>query len=107
MPNEDQEIWKTYPDYPFIEANQYGEIRTIDRVVTYKNGARHFYKGHILKQYGSGDGYLHVCFRVNGKLVTLKVHRVIAICFVPNPLGLPEVNHIDCNRANNNVSNLE
>ena len=32
---------------------------------------------------------------------------MIAICFVPNPLGLPEVNHIDCNRANNNVLNLE
>ena len=45
MFNKERTIWKPYPDYPFIEANQYGEIRIKDRVVTYKNGARHFYKG--------------------------------------------------------------
>lgn len=102
-----KEVWKPYPEYPFIQANQFGEIRTIDRDVTYKNGVKRHYKGHMLKQWKDRDGYLFVNFRVNGKLINLKVHRVVASCFLPNPDGLPEVNHIDCNRTNNNVDNLE
>ena len=37
----------------------------------------------------------------------LYVHRIIASIFIPNPLNLPEVNHIDNNRTNNSVDNLE
>lgn len=48
-----------------------------------------------------------VSFSVNGKSVNLLVHRIVATCFLPNPDNLPEVNHIDCNRSNNIVSNLE
>ena len=36
-----------------------------------------------------------------------KVHRVVAQCFIPNPMRLPQVNHIDGNKLNNNASNLE
>lgn len=43
----------------------------------------------------------------NKKRGQARVHRIIAECFIPNPYGLPEVNHIDCNRKNNNASNLE
>lgn len=100
-------VWKTYPEYPFIEASRFGEIRTIDRYVTDKRYGKRFVKGHILKQYRHRKGYLLVAFRLNGKLVNLRVHRVIASCFLKNPLGLPEVNHRDCNPSNNHLSNLE
>lgn len=99
--------WKTYQRYPFIEANQFGEIRMKDRYVSGKNGRKRLYKGHVLKQYPSNGGYMQVQFKVNGKTIHLKVHRIVATCFLPNPDGLPEVNHIDCNRTNNAVSNLE
>ena len=36
-----------------------------------------------------------------------KVHRLVAQTFIPNPDNLPEINHLDCDRANNNVDNLE
>ena len=50
---------------------------------------------------------MDVCFYVNGKLVNLLAHRMVAITFIPNPNNYPEVNHKDNDRANNVVSNLE
>lgn len=104
---KEQEIWKTYPEIPFIQASNLGRIRTIDRVVTYKNGAKHFYKGCILKQRPNKKGYMYVHVSANGKSIYLSVHRIVATCFIPNPNGYPEVNHIDCDRTNNRWDNLE
>lgn len=42
-----------------------------------------------------------------GKRKTIKTHRLVALAFLPNPLNLPDVNHKDFNRHNNNVNNLE
>ena len=104
---ENEEIWRTYPEINFIEGSNLGNIRTIDRYVTYKNGVRHFYKGHLLPQYRNNSGYLYVNFGMNGKLVSRLAHRIVASCFIKNPNGLPQVNHIDCDPSNNNVDNLE
>lgn len=110
MTNTEKEkvVWKTYPDYPFVQANQFGEVRTTDRYVTRKDGSKQFVKGRVLKrQLNKRTGYLQVCISVNGKPLTLKVHRIVAACFLPNPDNLPQVNHKDCDRTNNNVNNLE
>lgn len=104
---EKQVIWKPYPDYPFIEANQFGEIRVKDRVVMRKDGSKLPVKGYILKQYLQKNGYMRVHFSVNHKMINLSVHRVVASCFLPNPNNLPEINHIDNDPTNNAVSNLE
>jgi len=48
-----------------------------------------------------------VSFRIDGKEVSKLVHRLVAQTFLPNPKSLPQVNHKDCDRANNNVDNLE
>ena len=103
---KDQEVWKTYPDYLFIEVNQFGEVRTKDRYVPSRGGKR-LIKGHVLKQYHNHGDYLYVVFSVNGKNIHLLVHRIVAICFIPNPNGYPVVNHKDNDRANNSASNLE
>lgn len=105
---KDKEIWKTYPDYPFIEASNLGRIRTKDRYVTDRNGRKLHIKGRILKQYlNRKGGYMYVSFSVNEKTVHLQVHRVVAICFIPNPNNYPEVNHKDNDHTNNAMSNLE
>ena len=101
-----KEIWKTYPEFSFIEASSLGRIRTKDRWVPCGNGKR-LVRGQVLKQQLKNSGYMEVSFRVNGKKVFRLVHRIIASSFIPNPNGLPEVNHKDNNRTNNFASNLE
>ena len=103
---EQEVVWKQYPKYSFIEANQFGEVRIRDRYITYKNGNKRLIKGRLLKQHLNTNGYMYVNFRVNGKKINLRVNRIVATAFVPNPLGLPEVDHIDCDRTNNVASNL-
>lgn len=52
-------------------------------------------------------GYLQLGLRLAGAYKTVRVHRLVAEAFVPNPAGLCEVNHIDGNKQNNIVANLE
>lgn len=102
----DNEVWKAYPEFSFVEASNLGRVMTLDRVVTCGNGMR-VVKGHVLKQWRNMYGYLYVSFGVDGKLITRKVHRLVAQTFLPNPNNWPEVNHKDCDRTKNNVENLE
>lgn len=53
------------------------------------------------------DGYEYVLVRSNGHRKKFLVHRLVADAFIPNPGLLPQVNHIDGNKRNNRVSNLE
>lgn len=107
MANTEQAVWKPYPEYPFLQANQFGEIRTVDRVITRSDGRKQFVKGRVLKQQLNKNGYMYVHFKVNGKQFNLCVHRVVATSHLPNPNNLPEVNHKDSNPKNNATSNLE
>lgn len=52
-------------------------------------------------------GYYRVALCKNKTRTTGKVYRLVAAAFIPNPLGLPQVNHIDGNKHNNAVGNLE
>ena len=53
------------------------------------------------------DGYMAITVGKTGFRKQKKVHRIIAEAFIPNPNHLPEVDHIDDNKLNNNVSNLQ
>ena len=59
--------------------------------------------GREVKPHNNGRGYLKVTL----KRKCLLIHRLVAIMFIPNPNNLPQVNHKDKNRLNNNVDNLE
>lgn len=63
--------------------------------------------GRILKPEIIWDGYERVTLSQNNNLKRFRVHRLVADAFIPNPHGLPMVNHKDGNKRNNNVSNLE
>lgn len=64
-------------------------------------------KGHILSQSIGNNGYYRVHLCKNGRAKWYSVHKLVAETFIPNPLHLPEVNHKDENKLNNEISNLE
>jgi len=99
-------IWKALPGVPGVEVSQLGNVRTLDRVVSSEKMTC-FTKGRVLKQQLNHNGYLQVRIPVDGKWVTKSVHRLVAQTFIKNPDNLPEVNHLDCDRRNNNIDNLE
>ena len=61
----------------------------------------------ILSLANNRQGYKLVTLYKNKKLKTFLAHRLVAIAFIENPNSFPEINHIDENKQNNNVSNLE
>ena len=90
------EIWKDVKDYEgHYQVSDKGRVKSVK-----------FGKEIFLKQ-GSCRGYLQVGLHKNGKYKTYKVHRLVAQAFIQNPNNLPEVNHLDENKENNCVDNLE
>lgn len=64
--------------------------------------------GNKLTPYIGADGYQHVSYRKEDRtLHHNRVHVIIAHCFIPNPENYKYVNHIDSNKLNNSLSNLE
>ena len=93
-----QEIWKSVE-----ESNGAWEISNKGRIWSNKN------RGRFIKVSGVGKyrNYLAACLTRGNASKTVKVHRLVAEAFLPNPRKLPQVNHIDGNTFNNTVENLE
>lgn len=62
---------------------------------------------HEYSLHKSGIGYLQICTSIDGVRKNIKVHKAVAETFIENQFNKPFVNHIDGNKLNNNVSNLE
>ena len=73
---------------------------------TRKNGGYHT-SLRELKSKEDKDGYLEVAMYSNKKRYWRRVHRIVAETFIPNINNYPQINHIDGNKKNNNVNNLE
>lgn len=65
------------------------------------------YTKRLLTPVLGNNGYMKVTLRHNKKSYTPSIHRIVAEAFIPNPNNLPIVNHIDCDKTNNHVDNLE
>ena len=63
--------------------------------------------GKLLKAGKNKQGYMNVVLTKDGKAKTHKVHRLVALAFIPNPNNYPLINHKDENKTNNRVKNLE
>lgn len=77
----------------------------------FKGTGTYISKGRWIKQFlRDSSGYKRPFVRLtleNGVRKNMQVHRLVALAWIPNPENKPEVNHIDANVLNNNVSNLE
>lgn len=104
------EQWKDIIGYEgFYQVSDAGRVRSVDRCIIYSNGNIHYYNGQILKGFISTSGYMAVDLYNHKKRNRFYVHRLVAIHFVENkdPVYANEVNHIDENKLNNSVANLE
>lgn len=81
-------------------------ISSDGHVYSTHNSQRSIYHQEISQRENS-DGYMIITTGITGSRRTVRVHRLVAMAFIPNPNNYPEVNHKDCNRKNNDVSNLE
>lgn len=89
-------------NWKFINANYEVSNKGNIKSVNYRGTG----KSAIRKQSISKNGYMRVILSDNGKNKTYFVHRLVAAAFIPNPDNLPEIDHIDGNRANNDATNL-
>ena len=101
-----EEIWKVIRE-GYYEVSNLGNVRSIDRYVDNFAGTKSFRKGLVLSFTVTPKGYLAVNFRIENQKENPVVHRLVAIAFLENPLNLPQVNHIDGDKWNNEVTNLE
>lgn len=89
------------------ECNELGIVRSLDRVVIHKNGKQQPVAGRVMSAYADSVGYMHVTLCKDGKQKAMGVHRIVALTFIPNPENKSQVNHIDGDKSNNHVDNLE
>lgn len=93
----------------YYQVSNLGNVRSKDRVYDRPKGhtGRKVNKGRQLKLQTSWDGYHYVALWVSNKMKRARVNRLVAMAFIPNPLSLPCVNHINEIRDDNRVENLE
>lgn len=102
------EIWKEIPCYEgYYEASDEGSIRSVDRKIIHSVKGMANRKGQMLSPKINKYGYCGVTLNKLGNRKDFNIHRLIALSFIPNLENKPHVNHLDGNKANNNVSNLE
>lgn len=91
------EIWK-----PVVGFEGYYMVSNLGRIKSLHKR----YEGLILKPYDEGHGYRMVDLCKNGIEKKCRVHRLVAMAFIPNPLNKREVDHINFIRHDNRVCNL-
>lgn len=89
------------------QVSKDGRVRSIDRYIMVRGGWKYF-QGTERTLEETADGYLQVTlYQGNKRAKTIVVHRLVATAFISNPENKPTVNHIDGNKKNNCVDNLE
>lgn len=102
------EIWKPVAGYEGIyEVSSLGRVRSLDREVANRWGTTRSVPGTIRTIAVKREGYCFVNLFRKQRAKPMYVHRLVAIAFLPNPDRLPQVNHIDGDKANNRADNLE
>lgn len=103
-----EEIWKPIKGFENnYEISNYGRVKSLSRDVYFENILLKRTKEIIMKHNIINTGYPVIGLRLENVRTQHLVHRLVAIHFINNPNGYNCVNHIDLNKKNNKVNNLE
>lgn len=107
-----EEIWKDIEGFEgYYQVSNLGRVKRVARITVRGNGKSNNAVYHIPERIKEPQtqtqGYLFVALYKNGVYKEKRVNRLVAMAFIPNPENKSEVNHIDGNKNNNRVDNLE
>jgi hypothetical protein len=103
-----KEIWEDINGFEGIyQVSNKARVKSLHRVITRANGHKQTIKERIIKTCFNTSGYEDAVVQNGEKSKHLRVHRLVAIAFVPNPDNKKFVNHKDGKKANNLPDNLE
>ena len=110
--NEVIEEWKPIIDYENLYMiSNLGRVKKLENQVTQKDLKGNIYTRtfpeKILKERNNKTDYITVGLNTNNISKTFRIHRLVAIHFIPNPENKPEVNHINGIKSDNRLENLE
>ncbi len=103
-----EEVWKDIENHSGIyQISNLGSVKRVGRIIIRADNKLYPVEQCILKHQVDKAGYHRLCLRTDGKQRYFSVHRLVAYAFISNPNNYLEVNHLDGNKSNNQVSNLE
>ena len=97
--NNMKEVFCIIKDFPDYAVSNLGNVKSLNYLRTRQE--------KLLSPKIRNDGYLQVCLYKNGEKKHCLIHRLVAEAFLPNPNNYPQINHIDENKSNNCLENLE
>lgn len=101
------EEWRDIKRYEgYYKVSNLGRVKSLTRVKIRKNGSPMPVKERILRLATRGNGYKTITLRKDTYKTHL-VHRLVGIAFLKRNENLTQINHKDCNKSNNHISNLE
>lgn len=102
---DDQEEWRDIEGYEGVyQVSSFGRVKRIGK---YSNGFKEWESNRILKCARKNNGYMYCQLSKDNKVSPKMIHRLVAKAFIKNTEGKSTVNHLDGNKENNHVDNLE
>jgi hypothetical protein len=109
MEDVNKEFYKPIMGYEKLyEVSNFGNVKSLEKIINKgKFGIVKFNEIILKPVLRNKNGYLIVNLYKDKKVKIFQVHRLVAETFIPNINNKPQINHIDANKTNNHIENLE